>query len=461
MAAPTATQRLAAFSSELRPEHLPAEVIENARWRLIDMVGVIIAGSRLESAGPISRVAGRMGGTEEATTLVFGQRLPAPLAGFVNGAVGHGPDYDDTHSRASVHISNVVVPAALAMGEARAASGRDLITAMVAGAEVGLRVGTAAPAHVFHSRGLHATAVCGPFGAAASAALLLGLDQVQTAQAIGMAASQASGLMQGLIDGSWVKRLQPGWSVQSGLTVALLAAEGFTGPDEALEGRYGLYSAYIFDRRQEVDLESALGSLGVRWLYPETIYKPYPNGAWNHSSMDAYVAIVRDHNLRHQEIDRVDCFVPPDCIPIVCEPREAKLNPTSGYHMKFSLPYSLAILAVLGHALVDDYSESVLADPAVAAFARRVHCAGDPALQAVGFPARVEVQTVTGERYTCDMPAQRGGLLNPMTELELSSKFRANVEPSLGAEPAARLLETLGKVWELESLSPIVEQCVG
>ena len=244
----TATQRLAAFSHQLRPEDLPGGVIENARWRLIDMVGVIIAGSRLESAGPVSRVAGRMGGREESTTLVFGQRLPAPLAGCVNGAVGHGPDYDDTHSRASVHISNVVVPAALAMGEAQRSSGRELIAAMVAGAEVGLRVGTAAPAHEFHRRGLHATAVCGPFGAAATAALLLGLTEEQSANAIGMAASQASGLMQGLIDGSWVKRLQPGWSVQSGLTVALLAAEGFTGPAEALEGQYGFYSAYINGR---------------------------------------------------------------------------------------------------------------------------------------------------------------------------------------------------------------------
>ncbi len=457
-ASATAVQRLAGFVSDLSFQDLPEAVVENARWRLLDMIGVIIAGSRLEAASPIARVAAQMGGVEEATTLPWGRRLPAALAGFVNAAVGHGPDYDDTHSGAAVHISNLVVPAALAMAEATGSDGREVLTSMVAGAEVALTVGMAAPSHAFHRRGLHATSMVGPIGVAALAARMLGLDAARTAHAIALACSQSAGLLQGLIDGSQVKQLHPGWAVQAGITAARLAAEGVTGPAEALEGTFGFYNAFL-GRDEPIDLDRALDALGRHWLYPEAVYKPYPSGAWNHASMDALAEIMATHGLSADQVEGVECVVPAECIPIVAEPRGEKLRPTSPYHMKFSLPYSVAILAVLGRAGVDDYSEEVRRDPRVAAFARRVRCTGDPALPPEGFPARVRVEVAEGRVYESDVMEQRGGPRHPATPDELLGKFRANVTPSLGAAAVDSIVQATRELAAAPDITRLIGLC--
>lgn len=442
------SQELAEWVTTLRREDLPAIVADDARWRLVDMVGVTLAGTRVDSAGPISRVADRLGGTAEATTIGFGQRLPAPLAAWVNGAVGHGPDYDDTHGQAAVHISTVAIPAALAGAEAAHANGADCLLAFVAGAETALRIATGAPPHQFHKRGLHGTGVAGPFAAAAIGSRLLRLDAGRTAQALGMAGSQSAGLMQTLIDGSWVKRLHPGWGAQAGLTIALLAQEGFSGPLQVLEGKYGFFNALLNADEETFQLEQITDGLGSRWLLPDTTYKPWPNGAWNHSSMDAVQMIMERERLGRDDIERIDLFVPPICIDIVCEPREAKLNPKSPYHMKFSLPYAVAMLVVRGGVEVDDFVPSILADGAVHAFAERIQCFPDESMPPDRFPARAEVVTRDGRRFVQDMPSQRGGPGNPLRPEDHRRKFRGNARPTLGEELTEELLAALEGFWE-------------
>jgi len=441
------SHELAEYFSRLRPDDLPAEVVQDARWRLLDTVGVALAGSRLDYSEIIRDVFGEAGGSPEATTLGCGQRLPAPAAGFVNGALAHGPDYDDTHSVAMVHISCLAVPAALAMAERSGAAGADMLTALVAGSEVGLRIGATAP-HRFHMRGYHATGVVGPFVAATAGGRLLGLDSDRLAHALCLAGSQASGLLQGLQDGSWVKRLHPAWTVQAGLLGALLAERGFTGPTEVLEGRAGLYAVLLHGDEGPLDQDLVVSGLGSRWLLPETTYKPYTNGAWNHSSMDAVAQIMRAEKLTHEDLARIDATVPLQCIPIVCEPREAKIHPATPYHMKFSLPYSVALLAVLGRIEVDDYNEQVHGDPRIADLAARVHCHGDPAMAPERFPARVSLETRDGRRFERDMPAQRGGPGNPMTPDDHRAKFRSNARPSLGEERTEELLAAIESIWE-------------
>lgn len=442
------SEHLATWLNAVSYESLPSHVVDDARWRLVDQVGVNIAGTREPSAGMVSRVAASFGGSAQATTLVYGQRLPAPLAGFVNGAVGHGPDYDDMHGLAAVHISSVAVPAALAEAEATGASGRDCLLAMVAGAEIGLRINTGAPPHQFHHRGLHGTGVAGPFAAAAIAAKARRLDAIQSANALGMAGSRSSGLMQTLIDGSWVKRLHPGWAVQGGLTCALLAAEGYTGPVEVIEGKFGFFNALLHGDENLFVFDHIVDGLGERWLLPGTTYKPWPNGVWNHASMDAAAAIVRREKLALDAIRRIDTFVPPICIPIVCEPRDAKLNPTSPYHLKFSLQYSVAMLLVHGHVEVDDFTETMLRDADVRSIAERVFCHPDPSMPPDHFPARVEITTTSGERFVEDMPAQRGDPDNPMRPDDHRRKFRGNVTPTLGEQRTAELLERLENAWD-------------
>lgn len=451
-AATTASERLAALSST-EPRDLPDAVRTDARWRLTDTVGVCLAGSRLEYAPAVRDLAEELGGRPDASTVGFGQKLPAPLAGFVNGALAHGADFDDTHSVASAHISCVVVPAALAMGERTGATGAAVLTAMVVGADVGLRIGAAAP-HLFHARGLHPTLVVGPFAAAAVGARLLGLDQRRTASALGLAGSQAAGLLQGMLDGSWVKQLHPAWAVQSGLTAALLAGKGFIGPRAVLEGRSGLYGALLYG--EEIDLDAVCADLGARWLYPETVFKPYPNGAWNHSSTDGVAELMQRERVSADDIDRIDCTISPHGLGAVCEPREIRLHPQSPYHMKFSLPYAVAMRAVLGRITADDYTEEVRGDQRVAALAQRVFCHGDPEMPAEQFPARVRLVTRDGRSFEIHVTAQRGGPQNPMNADQHRAKFLANAEPTLGSERSGQLLQALEGAWGAPSLASVV-----
>lgn len=445
---------LAEFFSRLRVEDLPSHVLDDARWRLMDTAGVALAGSRMDYAEAVRGVVTELGGRAEATVLGFGDRLHAPAAGFVNAAFAHGPDYDDTHSVAMVHIGCLAVPAALAVAERVNASGADLLAALVAGAEVGLRIGAAAP-HRFHRRGFHATGVAGPFVAAIAAGRLLGLDAGQLANALGLAGSQASGLLQGLHDGSWVKRLHPAWTVQAGILAALLAQRGFLGPTQVLEGGWGLYSVLLHGDEGPVDPAEVTRGLGTTWLLPETTYKPYSSGAWNHSSMDGVIAIMREHGLQASDIQGIEAHVPHECIPVVCEPREAKIHPGTPYHMKFSLPYSTAILAVLGHADVDDYTEEVWRNPEIADLASRITCHEDSALKPDRFPARVVLTTRDGRRYEKSVPAQRGGPGNPMTPEDHQRKFRSNALASIGeaqVEDAIHAVATLAEAGDVRAL---------
>lgn len=442
----TLSEQLARFSCGLEAAALPAAVVEDATHRVLDAVGVGVAARNSDFAPAVVKVTTAAGGTEEATILGFGDRVPAPAAAFANGALISGEDFDDMHSVAMVHISSVVVPTLLAVGQRVRPSPELALAALVAGAEIGLRIGAAAP-HRFILRGLHGTGVCGPFASAAVAAKLLELDDEQTTNALGMAGSQSAGLMQGVLDGTWVKRLHAGWAAQSGITAALFAREGFTGPREVLEGRGGLYAALLGGDAEAVDIASVTASLGDNWLLPTTSYKGYPSGAWTHASMDGVAQLMAAHDIAPPGIDRIECTLPADAIPVVCEPRATKLKPNSPYHAKFSLPFSVALRAVLGHATLADYSDASLRDPRVIDLAARVQCIADTELPNDGFPARVSILTRDGERFRTDLLMQRGSPQSAMSRADHLAKFRENTAEVLGDGVSAELQEWITSLW--------------
>jgi 2-methylcitrate dehydratase PrpD len=445
--------QLAGFVATLGQDSLPSEVKQDAVWRLSDTIGVALIGARQEHAQAVRSFLEETADSEQATVIGFGVRAPTQIAALANGILAHGADYDDTHGQALVHISSVVVPTALAVAERVGASGPELMMAMIAGAEVGLRIGSPVGQRLL-LRGLHVTGIVGPFAAAAAASRLLGLDPVRTAHALGLAGSQAAGLRQGSHDGSWVKRLHSGFAAQAGIIASMLAARGFTGPAEVLEGTYGLYAALLHG--ESISTEAICKGLGEQWLYPETTYKPYPNGSWNHSSMAAVSEIMQAEGIGYLDIERIDCCLPTVGSAAVCEPRDVRLRPRTGYHMKFSLPYSVAILAVLGHANADDYGPGTLADSRISDLAARVHCRADPGLQPKSFPARVSVTTRDGRRFGADVAAQKGSRENPMTPKEHQDKFRSAAEPSLGPRRAAELARRIEGIWSATDLGGLM-----
>src|SRR5204863_9374637 len=216
----TLAQRLAAFAASLAFEDVPDDVVASVRLRTLDVLGIALASSRGDWAPAVIDLAGN--GGRECTVLGTARMAPLPLAILVNGTLAHGLDYDDTHAASITHASAVILPTVLAMAEAHGLDGPSAITAAVAGYEAITRIGMAAPGE-FHARGWHATAVCGAFGATLAAGRLEGLDRGRLTAALGIAGSFASGIIEHLEDGPWVKRVHPGWAAHSGVVAAGLA----------------------------------------------------------------------------------------------------------------------------------------------------------------------------------------------------------------------------------------------
>ncbi len=428
-----AAERLAAFTTGLAYEAVPPDVVEAAKLHLLDTLGCGLAAHALDVATAGRAAAAEMGGTPEATVIGLGRRLPAAQAALANAMLGHGLDFDDTHADAICHVSVVVGPAALAVGEARGAPGRDVVAALVGGSEIVARLGMAA-AGAFHRRGFHPTGVCGIFGATAAAARLDGLDARAAARALGIAGSLASGLLAFLEDGSPTKPIHPGWAAHGAIMATRLVAHGAAGPAAVLEGRYGLYDAFV--GQDGLALEREISDLGARWETRRIAVKPYPACHYMHGVLGAAERATGGQALAPDEIVDVVVTVPEAAVPIVLEPAAAKLAPRTGYDGKFSLPYSTAAMLVRGTVGVATYTETAIGDPVVLEVARRVRYETRPYPTAArAFPGGIRIRLRDGRTLEADCPHQKGAPDNPLSAAEIAAKYRRNA--GLALPPAA------------------------
>lgn len=332
------------MAAGLTYEDLPADVVAAARDHLIDAAGCAVAGIRRAAADPALTVARGLGGPPEAR-LFTGERVGAVAAAFGNAVAVHALDFDDTHAGGLVHASAVCVPTALALGEQTGARGSEMVTALVAGLEVMCRLGGAAP-HAFHARGLHATSMCGPVAAAVTAGKLLGLDAAALTDAIGIAASGASGLLEFLHSPASTKQLHPGTAAANGIIAARLAAAGASGPDSSLDGSYGLFRALA---GREPDVGALLGELGERWETTRIGIKPYPACQLTHASIDAAGEFAGSAPAS------LTVTLHPDAMPIVAGPE--KRRPRSAYEAKFSVYWCVAAMVVDGWVDLDTFTD--------------------------------------------------------------------------------------------------------
>ncbi|OZM70440.1 2-methylcitrate dehydratase [Amycolatopsis antarctica] len=435
----TAAQRLGAFTAGLRHTDLPAEVVTAARLHVLDTLGCGIAALALGEAAYAVAGADEAGTAGPAAALGVPHGLPAAEAAFVNGVLCHALDFDDTHPDSVIHVSAAVTPAAFAAGQAAGADGATVLAAIVAGNEVSTRVGAAAGGQ-FHARGLHPSGVCGVFGATAAAARARGLDADRTAQALGIAGSMASGLLEFLADGADTKRLHPGWAAQAGITATRLAAHGARGPATVFEGVRGFYATYLHGI--EVDLAPQLDTLGQSWNTPSIAYKPYPACHYTHAPVDALAGILRDNpSLRAADVASMVAYTDATGVGLVLEPAADKARPRTPYDAKFSLPFCLASLLVHGTVDVASFTPDRIADEAVLALSRSVSYEQrtySPRPDAFG--GGVRVLTTDGRTFEAELRYQRGGAENPMTEADVLDKYRANAGLVLG-EDGVRALE--------------------
>jgi len=421
----SAARRLARFVTGLTPDTIPAAALDTGALLALDTLGNALAACRDDFGRAAIAVAERLGGPPESTVLGGGARVAAANAVLANATLAHGLDFDDTREDAIVHTGCVAVTTALAAGEAAGANGRDVLTALVAGVEVMCRVGLAVPG-AFHARHFHPTAITGSFAAAAATARLRGLSEDALVRAFGICGSQASGIIEYLADGSWTKRLHPGWAAHAGVVATLLAEAGFSGPESVLDGPHGFYAAFA-GGHDTARLESLLDTLSREWEIEQLTFKPYPCGSIAQPYMDCAQRLRQQRGVRAGDIRAIRCRTAAGPVPRLWEPLASKHAPPNGYAAKFSLPYLVAVILVKGRAGLAEFEDAAVRDKDVLALAGRVTYELDPAIDYPRqFVGDVEVTLADGRVLRERQDRPRGGPDAPLARAELEAKFRGN-----------------------------------
>ncbi|MSP42047.1 MAG: MmgE/PrpD family protein [Alphaproteobacteria bacterium] len=436
------TGQLAEFSAGLRLESIDAAITERAKLLLLDTIGIAVrARHDAESTPALLRAAQRLG-FMSGTATIIGDAATANFAGaaWINGALAHSLDFDDTHAAGSIHPSAPIVPAALAAAEMAGASGRDTLAGIIAGYEVQIRLSLALVPSDHYARGFHPTATCGAFGAAAAAGRVLGLNAGQIAHGFGICLSQTSGTMEFLADGAWTKRFQAGYAAMNGLIAASLAAEGFIGPLSPIEGAHGFLNSYA----PHPVFEKACAGLGERYETMAIAIKPYPSCRYSHAAMDGLIALRAQHGFSIDEIESVEVGLPKTGWDIIGAPQEAKQNPKSIVDGQFSMPFLAAVALRQGGMGWDDYARH-LHDPETLALTRRVTSVADPQAEAeyprqMSGVARVRTRRGNFEKFVA---IPKGEPENFPDLPELRQKFDALAGPYMPQSALERLAGTL------------------
>ncbi|SNY75236.1 MmgE/PrpD family protein [Paractinoplanes atraurantiacus] len=439
---------------------LPPAVRADVPGRILDVLGNALAAyadPEADAAPATLAAARRWGGAAEATVFGSGDRLPAPAAALVNGTLSHSLDYDDTHLPSVLHPSASVVPAALA---AAGSGSGDLLAAIAAGIEVTNRLGMAGcdpatGANLYFERGQHATSICGTIGAAVAAGRLFGLDAAGIAHAIGIAASMGAGVLEANRTGGSVKRAHCGWAAHSGVVAATLAAEGLTGPPTVLEGRFGFFAAHT----GAFDAAAVTEGLGDRWELLRTVYKPYPANHFTHPGIDCALAL-RAAGLDASDADAIELGVAEPVLRTIAEPPEEKARPRSGYHAKFSGPYTIAVALTGGGGLGAGLDDFVTLDPVRLALAAKVRVCADARATSLfprAFAAVLTVRTRGGAVLRHRVDGSRGGPVRPLTPGELAAKFADNAGRLLPAGRVAALSAAVSRLSEGGAVSDLFQ----
>lgn len=430
---PDTTRTLARWVSALRFEELPNEVVVAAKRQIIDTLAVAWAGSKAESVDPVRTVIAQIGGAPQARVWCFGDRMPATQAAFVNGMLAAALDFDTLHDRANVHSDGVVLPAVLALAEARGASGAELIVALVAGGELMVRLGLAARS----APGWFYSSVFGAFGAAAAAANLLRLNEAQTLNAMGIALSQAAGTQQPLLERSLTKRLQTAYAARQGVEAALLAEAGVTGPTQPLEGPAGMATLYT-----ELDV-SLLQGLGERYESLGMTFKKFASCMCNHTPIEAALRLRAETGAQAADIGSVLITISPFMHRLTGAPFTPGENPQVS--AQFNVRYSVASALVRGRFEASDIEPAAVLDATVLELASRVEVRVDEGAGRFG-PARLDVRWRSNVEHSVTVHAPPGTPDDPMPEAEILAKARAAFTQAahpLSASAANTLIRTL------------------
>ena len=451
------SENLATWARGIEFADLPADVVETTKYRILDVIGLALAGLGTPFGASVRQASAAMNPPGSSRLFGVGQRVGVGPAAFANGALSQILEFDDTHNESIVHMSSPSVAAALALSEYLPVSGEQLITAVALGNEVSCRVGSVAPGQ-FHRRGFHPTGLFAPFGVACLAARLLGLTQQQLVQAAGIVGSFAAGILECWVDGTESKFLHSGWAAQSGITAAFLARAGTTGPSAVFEGRFGLLASHLQDAAVPRAFDRITDGLGETWESRNASFKPYPVAHVIHPYIDALLRLRHEHAIDPRKVRQIVCPVAGYIVPIVCEPVAEKRRPNSTSHGRVSLQYTLAEALHYGELGKDGYQSASLRNPDILRLADAVSYEVDPAFPGPErFKGAVRVVMDNGAVYEAVEEHNRGSAENPMSRDELLGKFELNATTVLSLAQSRQLIDAVCALEAAPDASTLVQ----
>jgi 2-methylcitrate dehydratase PrpD len=447
------TRTMAEFVTRTRFQDLPTTVVSQSKKCLMDLIGLALASSRENDIRILARLVRDIGCKEEATVIGFPFMTSAPSATFVNAAMGHALQLDDGDRWTEAHVGTAIIPSALSAAEIARCDGKDLLTSIIVGYEVAMRVGYAvSPYH--RKRGFSPNGTLGVFGAAAAACSILKLDVDQTQDALGSAGTQAAGLEQFVIDGSASQLLNSAHAAQSGIMSALLARQGFSGSRQILEGACGFCKAFA----DKYDLVKLALDLGSDFQIVKVYFKPYPTCRAFHPQIDALLRLMKMNRIQSEDIKDVVVKGYTIDIETMCNP-----PPETIAAARLNMPYCLACALVDGEVTLKQFTEERIKDRHIIDMMNRIaFVPADEELKSLtpdSCGAIVTVRTHNGAIVEGAVSYPLGEPENPLGDQELISRFKSFASLGIGDEKkvgriigSIKTIDKLPRVTELTSL---------
>jgi 2-methylcitrate dehydratase PrpD len=440
------TRTLARYIIESRYADIPQSVRHEAARALLNWVGCAVGGSRHETVERALAALADFAGPPQATVLGRGERLDIMQAALMNGITSHTFDFDDTHLKTVIHPSGPVASAILALAEHQPVRGEDFLHAFILGVEVECRIGNAVyPEH--YDVGWHITGTAGVFGAAAAAGKLLGLSEQQMVWALGIAATQSSGLRE--MFGTMCKPFHPGNAARNGLLAALLAAKDFTSSNQGIEAKRGF--ANVLSTR--FDPKEITTNLGKSFELSLNTYKPFACGIVEHPAIDGCIQLRNEHKLKAGDIDGIALGAHPLVLELT-----GKKTPQTGLESKFSVYHSSAVAVIYGAAGEAEYSDEVVRDPQVIALRDRVSAAVETGIHED--QVRVTIRLKDGRTLEKFVEHAIGSVDKPMSDADLEAKFRAFVGGILSPLEGDNLLRLCWDIAKLKDAGEVARASV-
>ncbi len=439
------------WAINLKTKDIPSDVQEVLSFLVKDISGVIVAARNEDYIQSLVKTYSNTG-----NTIALGHKniFDVFSSSIICGTAAHGEDFDDTFEGNPMHVGATMVSVFLSAGQFFKLNGEQILRGIAIGAELICRMALVSPT-AMHKQGFHPTAICSVFGAAAGLGAVLGLNSKQLSSALGVAGSMASGIIEYLAEGTWTKRMHPGWAASSGIHAALLGRSDFLGPRTVFEGTHGFFKAFTI-KEIEKDFSHLTKDLGARWECKNLAFKPYACGTMAQPFVDCAMQL-REKINDLSKIKSIKAKVGEGTVHRLWEPRKEKNNPSTPYSAKFSVPYCVAVTLSKGGAGLEEFNETNIADQNILKIANLIEYEIDPNDEyPKNYTGRLTLETMDGTIIEAKQPCFRGGKKQPLTKKDFDTKFEKNLKyAKLNDQQAKSIEEFTNSIFDNPDFSKI------